>query len=1744
MDLSTFTSSNITLSGGITLSAFSFSTSTSKNILTATLSDTLAANTNYSLTVGTGVKSSNGIPLPSAYGTTFTTSGSSDLTAPVIVGVIPTNGTTVAANTNDFVFTFDDNIDSTTATSGAITLGITDGANLPASISYLPVAKEGHIIPNNVLPVGQSLTLTLKGASIKNVSGVYLGSNVTKSWTVSATNNDSTAPSIIQASADDFSVAVTFNEAINQTDAVNLSNYTLTVGGVAQTLSALAGQSLIYDGTTRTVKLAGIRITSGAQFIVTASGLRDISGNAMTSVSSFTGTAASFATSGGNFGPGSFSGSTFGEVKNFTASGIGFMPPVTIRPQSTFISASTTYGFELPIATQIPADGTIVVTFPSSSDFSICCVATTSSSNPSVATQNTDINGPGTGTVGIKTITADTLAKTVTLTLDTATRSENSDTHDFLRFTIAGLKNPSIPKGIDSSGYVLDIKSKNASGVLLESFNANPVYIGGGTAGGGSVTTIRGVVSGNGSNLKDVPVHLMSPSTGPQDATTDANGLYQFTNIPVGSQFLSNNFGGGNEYMVFIEPFITGVSDENGATTTNFFGNTMPSPVIATSTSLIGKNFSLTPANTASIAANFTVRLTAAANTFTAAETLDVFAGGPGQFVSRTITPGASALSNSTLTTVPIPKVNGSWGVGISPPMPKGGGFSGPPPSPNWSMPKPIEVKVSGCPSACVTSVSGFATTSNIFTISTADKTISGVLKDGSGNAIASAMVFAFSPSTDAGGGTGNSTQSSTVGAFSIKVVAGTYVVGAYSPGIGESKKVTVVVDSSGNVFVDGNATASTGSSGANPFTLKMVKPDYSITGQVTDGSSAVGNAPVFAYRTDAPGHADAMSDSSTGNYTLYVSNGTWKVSSFIPGFGPMAEQTVTVSGSSQSNINFAPSSSQTFSILSGNIYEDTNRSDTFTAGEGLSGAVIRVSNGTNVNEGVSSTDGAYTVRVPSGTGYKIQDIFSPTYGRIAPIGDSGAAIGTINLTASTTKNIRIPIRGTVSIIIKDSSGNPLTVPKAFIDLFDNTTGLGNHVEIDNGTTTSILMASSTSAYTVKAYIQGIPPANISVASDDAGTTVTSGRITINRATEYIKIVVNTASAGMSTISGTVYKDSATSGNELEGAWIQFVDQTNGVQFGTQSTSSGRYSIKALDGTYQILVSKPQYVATPTTLVVSGATTQNMTMTQSSLTISGTVTSGGVAAASSFVRGEKVGGGQAITQTDTNGTYTLNVTPGTWRVFAAADGYAEAGYASNPLTVSSSQSSINVALSTAASVQSKLATSNTFSDTSAGTFSDTTVNLKVSVDANAFGSAGASSYFTAKETTNYPNTTSVNIVANKAKDISAFSGGSQVTNLASGKTADVELTYTVAELATSNIDTTTEVGKLTVVSYSSDKGDWETLSTVATYKDSAGDVVASPNANLSNVSSVSFIASGTHFSAYALSSSEGVSPPDAPTGVTATPATNVARVTLTWTASPDAEGYYVYRDTSAGGTFPLIGNPGNTTSYTDNAVSISTTYLYKVSAFKSSGASESSPSSAVSATTLSGGGGGGGGGAAASPSPAPAASTPVVATPAPVAKPAVKETIGLAIPVSTSGTNRIVIGHKFLKVLKIGNKGNEVKALQDILEAQGHLKMPKGVAKGTFGSLTKEAIKKFQKANNIAKEGQPGFGDLGPKTRAKLNEMAVVETPKTEAEPAKAPEASKSASVMTSEAKTALISTLLQQIQALQEVLKGLKAGQ
>ena len=1036
-------------------------------------------------------------------------------------------------------------------------------------------------------------------------------------------------------------------------------------------------------------------------------------------------------------------------------------------------------------------------------------------------------------------------------------------------------------------------------GLFSESFSANPVYIGGGSSGGGATTTVRGKATGNGGNLANMKIHMMSPLTGLLDAITDTSGDYQFTDIPVGSQMLTNNFGGGSQFFLFTDPFISGINDSNGATTTAFFGDSMPTPIQATSTSIITRNFPLTATSSA---INFTVNVTASSATFGATEQVDVFAGGPGKFITRTVTPGNGALTNSLLTTIPIPQVNGHWGIGIGPAMPKGvGEMMGPMPQVSWSMPKPVDVTVSGCPSACTATVDNVTATSNLFTISKADKTITGLLQDGSGNSMSGAMVFAYSPT----GGSGNQAQTSASGSFSIGVTQGSYVVGAFSPGIGQSKEVTVVVNSSGSVFVGGSPTASTGTTGANPFVMKMTKPGNKITGRVTDGTNPVGGASVYAYRTDGPGHGDAITDSSTGNYTIYADNGSWKVGAFVPGFGPMTEQTVTVASADKTGIDFAPTSGTTLSILSGTLYEDLDNNNIYATGtEAISGAVIRVSGSGGTNEGMSGSDGSFSIRVPSGNGYNITDIFHPSYGRIAPLNSAGTAIGTLNLTASTTKYIRVPVRRTVTVNIKDSGGSLLTVPKAFIDLFDNVRQSGIHAEIINASSTTISVPNGAST-TIRAFIQGMPSSNVSISAVNSDTLILSGVLEVN-GNEGVNLTVDTSSKPMRTISGTVYKTAASGGNELADAWVQFIDNANGIRVGTQASSAGAYSVKLADGTYNAMAMKPGYVGTPSSVTVGGDITQNFVLIQSSLTISGQVTAGGSAAKDAFVRAEKAGGGEAIAKTDTSGNYILNVTSGTWRVFATAEGYSQASYSSNPLMVTTgSQSSINIALTSAVSLQTKLATSNTFTDTSAGTFNDSTVGVNIQLDSGTLGSAGSSAYLTARETSNIPNTASVNIIGNKAKDISAYSGGSQVKNLQSGKSATVDLTYTKSELTGDGITTTDKVSKLSMVSYSDDKQEWESLSTTITYKDSDGLPIASPSSDLTGVATVVFTAVGTHFSPYALSEATGINPPDVPVGLDASAGlAGSGQITVNWSSVSGATGYYIYRDTSSTGSFP------------------------------------------------------------------------------------------------------------------------------------------------------------------------------------------------------------------------------------------------
>lgn len=91
---------------------------------------------------------------------------------------------------------------------------------------------------------------------------------------------------------------------------------------------------------------------------------------------------------------------------------------------------------------------------------------------------------------------------------------------------------------------------------------------------------------------------------------------------------------------------------------------------------------------------------------------------------------------------------------------------------------------------------------------------------------------------------------------------------------------------------------------------------------------------------------------------------------------------------------------------------------------------------------------------------------------------------------------------------------------------------------------------------------------------------------------------------------------------------------------------------------------------------------------------------------------------------------------------------------------------------------------------------------------------------------------------------------------------------------------------------------------------------------------------------------------------------------------------------------------------------------------------------------------------------------------------------------ATASTKTITSSQKFVfsRLLKLGTRNTDVTELQKIL-AQDKSVYPEGSVTGYFGPATQRAIGRFQVKHNITNVGQPGYGQVGPKTREKLNSM-------------------------------------------------------
>ncbi len=103
------------------------------------------------------------------------------------------------------------------------------------------------------------------------------------------------------------------------------------------------------------------------------------------------------------------------------------------------------------------------------------------------------------------------------------------------------------------------------------------------------------------------------------------------------------------------------------------------------------------------------------------------------------------------------------------------------------------------------------------------------------------------------------------------------------------------------------------------------------------------------------------------------------------------------------------------------------------------------------------------------------------------------------------------------------------------------------------------------------------------------------------------------------------------------------------------------------------------------------------------------------------------------------------------------------------------------------------------------------------------------------------------------------------------------------------------------------------------------------------------------------------------------------------------------------------------------------------------------------------------------------------------------ETAGKGTSVTTEETAVVKTSTKvvvsFTRKLKKGSSGNDVKKLQEILSADKEV-YPEGDISGYFGPATRRAVGKFQEKYGLAGPNDAGYGELGPKTRAKLSEVA------------------------------------------------------
>ncbi len=769
-----------------------------------------------------------------------------------------------------------------------------------------------------------------------------------------------------------------------------------------------------------------------------------------------------------------------------------------------------------------------------------------------------------------------------------------------------------------------------------------------------------------------------------------------------------------------------------------------------------------------------------------------------------------------------------------------------------------------------------------------ADKDLTVNLTDTDGSSIADACVEVRRAGFGFMMGPGEADCSSP---YEFKVPKGSLSIEIMQPGRGKPKSFSVYMKASES---------------SKTKNIVLEAPTSYIEGTVTDSDgNVIANAGIFAHSSMGVFGED-MTDSS-GSYKIYVPEGTYTVEGFAPGFGNLTRQTgITVSSSTNPTVNFTVNTSD-FKSIKGRVYTDSNSNGSYDSGTDTpyEGVQIFGYGSSGSNGTVTLSDGSYTLRVPAGT-YTVKGWSQVT-------GDLEAKTG-VDVSAGnvTGEDWTVAELETLQIKVENAS----TISPIFAEAIAPTSGRRNHTDAwvvsgNDKVGTIQVLGDATYEVIVGSPGFGIIGSQLSVDPSGAGDDVTFSL------------------PSMAALTGTV----TSSGSSIEDA-VVWASRIGGPgHFSTTTDSSGNYSMNLpTDRNYDVSVNIGGYLSPVTTVSnFSSGDTADFSLTEAGATITGTITSdGSTAIQEGWVWAEKTtGSGWNASPTNDDGTYSLDVDDGTWKVFADGPCYEK----SSGVSASADSSGNDITLTAVSGCTPPTPKVQTITPSTGGTAyndsdGDGSPDIEISFPANALGTGSTPVTVSIKKRDNPVSTLSNTPLPNAMQEVTITnSSGSLVTSLNSKATVTIH--YNESDLPEGF-----DESELQFTQWNSATNNWDPVATT---------VDTDNNKITAKVDHFSEVGGGLG------------SVPSAPGGVSASASGNT--ITVSWNEVTNAASYKIYRAASSSGTYSSVGTT-TSTSYSDSGLSYSTAYYYKVSAVNDSG--EGSKSSSVSATTDSSSGGGGG----------------------------------------------------------------------------------------------------------------------------------------------------------------------------------------